>query len=229
MKQKTPDLNELHQDGGYGSQANDETCEKLGIQVIQTAVKGIQSEVSIEIEQISDECYQVRCPLQTRDSARTRSRFKAAFDLTICEHCPHQAVCPAIIMKNSRVLYFSHADFLTKKRQSAIRKIPRELRFLRNNVEATMREFTCKMPQKKLRVRGAFKTAIFAWSVAISVNFGRIYRYFMVNPDELKRLFCDFWFFLSQIFKKRFSFLNFGKRIFKNQLQHDLLSHFAFS
>jgi hypothetical protein len=56
-------------------------------------------------------------------------------------------------MKNKRVFYFAHADYLNKKRQSAIRKIPKERRFLRNNVEATIREFTCKMPQKKLRVR----------------------------------------------------------------------------
>lgn len=211
MKQKTPDLEELHHDGGYGSQANDKTCEQLGIQVIQTAVKGVQSEVPIEIEQISEECYQVRCPLQTREAVPTRTRFKAEFNLTVCEHCPHQAICPAIIMKNSRVLYFSHADFLTKKRQSAIRKIPKERRFLRNNVEATMREFTCKMPQKKLRVRGAFKTAIFAWSVAISVNFGRIYRYFIANPDELKRIFGDFGVFLSKILKERFLISNFFK------------------
>lgn len=214
MKQKTPELDELHQDGGYGSQANDETCEELGIQVIQTAVKGTQAAIQIEIDQVSDDCYQVHCPFQSAKSSPTRTRYKANFDLAVCQQCPHQSVCPAIEMKNNRVLYFSHADFLNKKRQSAIRKIPKERRYLRNNVEATMREFTCKMPQKKLRVRAAFKAAVFAYSVAISVNFGRIYRYYIANPDELKRLFCGVYNFLAKIFKEQFLFLNFKKRVY---------------
>jgi hypothetical protein len=68
MKTKTPELNELHHDGGYGSTANDEICDELGIQVIQTAVKGIQAEVPIEIEAVSENGYQVRYPAQTAES-----------------------------------------------------------------------------------------------------------------------------------------------------------------
>ena len=223
MKQKTPELDELHQDGGYGSQTNDETCEQLGIQVIQTAVRGTQSVVQIEIDQVSDDSYQVHCPLQTAESSQTRTRYKADFDLSVCQQCPHRTACPTIAMKNNRVLYFSHADFLNKKRQSAIRKIPKERRHLRNNVESTMREFTCKMPQKKLRVRGAFKTAVFAYSVAISVNFGRIYRYYMANPHELKCLFNNFCFLLVKILKERFSFFNYQKQIYKTHTKQPYL------
>jgi hypothetical protein len=55
---------------------------------------------------------------------------------------------------------------------------------LRNNIEATVNEFVCRMPKGKLKVRGAFKTEVFAFAVAISYNFGRIYRY-ITNDIEL--------------------------------------------
>ena len=37
-----------------------------------------------------------------------------------------------------------------------------------------MKEFTCKMPGGKLKVRGAFKTSIFAYSMGISINFALV-------------------------------------------------------
>jgi hypothetical protein len=37
LKEKTPDLKELHTDGGYGSEDNDRKFEELGITHIQTA------------------------------------------------------------------------------------------------------------------------------------------------------------------------------------------------
>ena len=48
---------------------------------------------------------------------------------------------------------------------------------LRVNVEATVCEFKRKMNNGKLKVRGLFKTQIFAYTVGIVVNFGMIYRY----------------------------------------------------
>jgi len=40
IKAKTPDLNELHTDGAYGSEANDKKMEELQITHVQTAVRG---------------------------------------------------------------------------------------------------------------------------------------------------------------------------------------------
>jgi len=66
----------------------------------------------------------------------------------------------------------------------SIQKIPRERRSLRTNVEATVSEFTRKMNNRKLKVRGRFKATIFAFAVGISVNFGRIYRYLKAKEVE---------------------------------------------
>ena len=189
IKQKTPDLAELHFDGAYGSSANDQKFEEYGITPIQTAVRGKQAAVPIEIEQVSNNEYIVSCPQQKVNSQSTRKRYKAEFDLNCCHQCLYSNQCPAITMKKCKVFYFTHQDYVAKKRQNQINNIPIERRKLRSNVEATVNEFVCKIPGKKLKVRGAFKTAVFAYSVAMSINFGRIYRYVMDNPDCFDYLF----------------------------------------
>lgn len=163
IKHKITDLNELHFDGGFGSSANDEKFNRYDITPLQTAVRGRQAAVTIEIEQVSDDAYQVSWPQR------------------------HQ--CPAITMEKYKVFYFSHEDYLARRRQHRIHEISSERRTLRNNVEATVHEFVCKMPRKKLKVRGAFKAAVFAYSVAMAINFGGIYRLWLADPDYFRALF----------------------------------------
>jgi len=84
LKEKTPDLKELHTDGGYGSEDNDKKFEELGIIHIQTAVRGWKSKVEMKIEETEGE-YEVSCPLQKVKSEKTRIRYKACFDKGVCE------------------------------------------------------------------------------------------------------------------------------------------------
>ena len=188
IKLKTPDLDELHFDAAFVSSDNDEKFEEHSIAPIQTAIKSRQATVSNNEQERENE-YSASCSLQTVKSQQTRKRLKAQFDLSICQGCSHKSQCPAIAMKKYKVFYFTHEDYLIRKRQNRINEIPFERRKLRNNVEATVNEFTCKIPRKKLKVRGAFKTAVFAYSAAISINFGRNYRYILNNPDNFKRFF----------------------------------------
>jgi hypothetical protein len=192
MKQKTPDLDEYHTDGGYGSEANDKKSEELEISHVQTAVKGREAKVEIKIEKVGDKKYMVSCPLQTVDSTRTKKRHKVLFDSTVCEDCPLKNDCPAQKRKkkNNRVFYFTHDDYLRKKRQQNIETIPEDRRKLRPNAEATVREFNRDMPNKKLKVRGEFKTRRFAFARAIGINFGRIFRYITnkFNPKTFSSL-----------------------------------------
>ncbi|UCE08622.1 MAG: transposase, partial [bacterium] len=214
VKQKTPDLDELHFDGGYGSSDNDEKFAEYGITPIQTAVRGRQAAVTIEIEQVSDDEYKVSCRQQTVTSQPTRNRHKAEFDLKTCHQCPHRNQCSAINMKKYSVFYFSREDYLARRRQNRIHEIPKERRTLRNNVEATVKEFVCKMPRKKLKVRGAFKAEVFAYSMAISVNFGRIYRLILDDPEYFKA----FFFFIFKIANERVNFMRFLYRLWILQL-----------
>jgi hypothetical protein len=186
IKTKCSDLNELHTDGAYGSSDNDKKMNEHSINHIQTAVRGRTAEVAIEIKSIDSEHYEVSCPQQTVQSEKTRTRFKACFDLTKCADCEHAQQCPAIIQNNHRVFYFTDEMSQMQKRVHAIELLPYERRKLRPNIEATMKEFTKAFNHKgKLRIRGKFKTMLFAFAMSIGINFGRIFRHLVENPQLL--------------------------------------------
>jgi len=181
IKDKTPDLEELHTDGGYGSEDNDIKMEKLGVTQITTAIRGKQSEIELKIEKISQEpeIYTVECPHQKRTSTPTKQRHKVRFETQRCESCPLKDNCRIFRAKGR--YYFKHGDHLKSKRNNNINTLPKERRKLRPNVEATMKEFKSKTNGGKVKVRGLFKTSLFAYALGVSINFGRIYRYLIDN------------------------------------------------
>ena len=189
LKKKTPDLNELHSDGAYGSEENDKKMEEFKITHVQTAVRGRAAGVSMKIEEIPDGEYLVSCPHQQVKSETTKKGHKACFNLMICKKCPLIKKCCTTKQKRGRVYYFDRSDYLLHKRIANIKNIPPERRKLRPNIEATVKEFTCGFNHKgKLKVRGGFKTMLYACSVAIAINFGRVWRYLIENPQD-RRLF----------------------------------------
>lgn len=175
--EKTPELNELHTDGGYGSEDNDKKLEDLKITQITTAVRGRESEIEKKIEQISQapDVYRVECPSQIATSIPTKQQYKVRFDTNICKECPLKENCQ--IFKNKGRYYFKHEDYLLGKRNSNIRNIPKERRKIRPNVEALMKEFKTRTRSGKAKVRGQFKINLFAFNTGIAINFGRIFRY----------------------------------------------------
>lgn len=180
MKEKTPDLEELHHDGGYGSQANDEKLKEHSITPIQTAIRGRESAVEIVIEQREEDSFLVSCPKQTVEAEELVSksdRYKAEFAESRCASCPLSQRCNLVKCKNGRRYYFSEKDYWRKKRARTIHDIPLKRRGLRANVEATVSEFRRKMNNHKLKVRGYFKTQVFAYATGIGINFGRISRF----------------------------------------------------
>ena len=182
LKDKTPDLEELHTDGAYGSLYNDKKMEQLEITHVQTAVRGRKAAVAMEIEERTDGQHDVRCPYQCVGSQETRTRYKACFDVEICKQCSLSGQCPTKEQSQERVYYFDRSDYLGDKRNRNIRSLPPERRKLRPNVEATVKEFTGPLNHKgKLNVRGLFKTMLYAYSTAVSINFGRVWRYISTN------------------------------------------------
>lgn len=198
IKEKTPELNEIHTDGGYGSEGNDKKLEALHVTQVTTAVRGRESEVEKTIEQTdeSPEKFTVKCPQQTVESTPTKQRHKVRFDLNICKQCPLKEKCR--IFKNKGRYYFTREDYLLSKRNHNITEIPKERRKIRPNVEATMKEFKTRAPGGKLKVRGIFKTSLFAFSVGIAINFGRIYRHIADN-ELFKTIFSTTNFFFEKI------------------------------
>ncbi len=127
----------------------------------------------------TSEGYEVSCPgNQTVPAVEGKKRFKACFDLSHCETCPFAKQCGTIEQKTNRTFYFTDADYERGVRLRNIEEIPEKRRHLRNNVEATMHEFSCKLNNHKLRVRGLNKASEYFILSAIGINFGRISRFF---------------------------------------------------
>ena len=99
------------------------------------------------------------------------------------------------------VYYFTHGDYLRNKRLIRALSLPPEKRKIRANVEATMKEFAYRMPNKKLKVRGAFKADLFAFSTGIAINFGRIFRFKTSKPPKpaikVVKVAVSFWLFVQ--------------------------------
>jgi hypothetical protein len=206
LAEKTPEIEEIHSDAAYGSSENDKKLEELGITSVQTAIRGPEAAVEINIEEIGENQYRISCPNQTVISAPAKKRNKAEFEKEKCKACPFLDDCSTIEQKECRAYYFTREDYLKKKRFRSIDNIPVERRSLRNNVEATISEFSRKLQNKKLKVRGFFKATIFAFTMAISINFGRIFRY-MMNMTDPNLIGGQFVGFSSHYVKEQSIFL----------------------
>jgi len=185
MKQATPDLEELHQDGGFGSQDVDAKAAEHEITLIQTAVKGRKPQVPMEIEGSGQEGYTVNCPNPEHKPVKARKvkrNFRADFDLKKCEICPFKDQCPTKTGRRNRkgiaIFRFSPQDVLRKKRHKAIQKIPKERQTLRSGVESLMRLMhRGEKNTGKLKVRGRFNFELYAFAMGVVINFERIFRY----------------------------------------------------
>ena len=223
LHEKTPDLEELHHDGAYGSEANDILCALLEIDQVQTAIRGRKPDgVPIEITRLETGEYCVSCPIQSATVEQTKKKWKAEFPLAVCAGCALASTCQLEKHIECRVYYFSEEDYLRKRRFTNIERVPEARRTLRANVEATMNEFVCKTKNGKLRVRGAFRAMVFAFSTAVAINFGRIYRYIRSNKRDLAQSF-SLQSILRRIFLVRW---NDPTKIHR---EHTTLHHFSFA
>jgi hypothetical protein len=119
--------------------------------------------------------------------------------MEICKRCPSSQQCPTKEQNKQRVYYFDRSDYLRGKRNRNIELLPPERRKLRPNVEATVKQFTKPFNHNgKLRVRGLFKTMIYAYSMVVSINFGRVWRYIAENSDLFAPL-RSIWVFLIRL------------------------------
>lgn len=191
-------IDELFVDGAYGSEDTDEVLDDLEIDMVQTGIRGRPSDVEISIGPTGDGSYEVSCPNQTVESEPTRTRYKAVFDSEVCSGCPLAEDCPTQQQKQGRVYYFDESDAQRSQRLNRLEQMPEKKQTLRNNVEATVKEFTRGMNHNgKLRTRGQFKTKLYVLCTALGINVERIHRHLKGDEDTdgvmeaLKGIFDD--------------------------------------
>jgi hypothetical protein len=179
MKEKTPDLAELHTDATYGSEDNDLREAELGIAQVQTAIRGHVSPAPMRIGRNEDGGFQILCSGgHTVQGQTTKTRFKAVFPAAACAGCPFADTCPAqALARGGRSYYFTEETILRQERHRRLQELPEERWTLRANVEATMRQFNAPCRNGKLRTRGLHAASRYGFLRAVGINFGRIYRY----------------------------------------------------
>lgn len=179
MKEKTPDLAELHTDATYASEDNDLREAELGIAHVQTAIRGHVSPAPMRIDRNEGGGFQIRCFADhVVQNSATKTRFKATFPAAACAGCPFADTCPAqALARGGRSYYFTEETVLRQARHRRLQELPEKRRTLRANVEATMRQFNAPCRNGKLRTRGLHAAGRYGFLRAVGINFGRIYRH----------------------------------------------------
>ena len=177
IKQKTPELAEMHTDGGYGGSKLDPAMAGHRVLHVETGTKMGRARVNMVYEQ-TEAGYRVSCPSQTVAAERTPKHWKAVFSADVCGRCPHSEVCPAKQHKAQRTFYFKESWAKSFIRSRNVEKIPEDRRTLRANVEATVKQFCgCFNHKGKLRIRGLARVRLQMLAAAMAINFGRIFRW----------------------------------------------------
>lgn len=171
-------------DGAYGSEAGDEICEELGIDHIQSGIRGRKPDE--EKLHLSDFTFytqadneMVTCPNSKQaevKTGRTEDRRIAHFEPKACQGCPLLEKCPTKHRKRDggRTLHFTRADQRKAQRRQQCDAYLESGKNPRAAVEGTMRQFKHYLPYGKLPVRGKYRVAQYVLATAIMINFSRI-------------------------------------------------------
>ena len=184
--QERLDMQELNTDGGYNSRATAQLARELGIDHVQTAIRGHPGRGlgldAFEIETKPDDLPNaITCPQGQRVSvvAAKPKRYLAHFDAKQCETCPRRESCPTRPRKRKpvRALYFNQHEQEIARRRRRIRHDRQQGRNLRAAVESTVAAIKRPFRQGKVPVRGLRRVAAMMIASASMVNIRRIHRY----------------------------------------------------
>jgi len=197
LKERTG-VEQMNTDGGYNSPDVDKTTRELGVEQVQSAIRGRKpSEEKLGLEDFDWELdadgkpQTVTCPNGQQAEVRAgrkEHRYRAAFDAAGCESCSFCDSCPTLPLKRTpeRVLRFSQQNVevaLRRQRTADVRAIGQNLRAA---VEATVRSIKHPFGNGKVPVRGQPRVSIVMLGSAAMSNVRRIHRY-LVGLEEAKR------------------------------------------
>jgi hypothetical protein len=174
----------LYTDGGYNSAAADEKLAELGVEQVQTGIRGSRP------RQLGRDAFEwelddqqrplaVTCPEHQRvdvEQGRKSHTFLARFDGEVCAGCPLEKYCPAkkVGRKRQHVLRFTHRQVQSALRQQRSRAQQRTGSNPRAAVEATMWSLKSTMRRQRAPYRGRERVAMFMVSSAAMINIRRL-------------------------------------------------------
>ncbi len=204
LDEALPDLKErtgveqMNTDGGYNSPDVDQTMRGLGVEQVQSAIRGRKpSEEKLGLEDFGWELnadgkpQTATCPngqLAEVTAGRKEHRYRAAFDAGDCKSCSFCDSCPTLSLKCTpeRVRRFSQQDVEVALRRQRTADARASGQNLRAAVEATVRSIKHPFGNGKVPVRGQPRVSIVMLGSAAMSNLRRIHRY-LVEQEEAKR------------------------------------------
>jgi hypothetical protein len=203
LNEALPDLKErtaveqMNTDGGYNSPDVDKRMRELGVEQVQSAIRGRKpSEEKLGREDLRWELdadgtpQTVTCPNGQQaevTAGRKDDRCRAAFDAAVCESCSFHDSCLTQLLKRTpeRVLWFSHQDVEVALRRQRTADMRASGQNLRVAVEAIVRSIKHPFGNDKVPVRGQDRVSMVMLGSAAMSNVRRIHRY-LVGLEEAK-------------------------------------------
>lgn len=186
---KRTQVEELHTDGGYGSEAVDDLVSKMEIDLVQTAIKGAKPDpATLGLDDFEwgnsaqGNPVSVTCPNGAQAqviAGRGQDRCLAYFSLEDCEGCPFAGQCPAEPLKRrpKRALRFSKHQHQVAHRRQLAAQARSGGGNLRAAVESSVRSLKHPFRNGKVPVRGQSRVRMVLIASAAMTNVRRICRY----------------------------------------------------
>ncbi|MBT4513277.1 MAG: hypothetical protein HOC20_13845 [Chloroflexi bacterium] len=187
IKERTG-VTEMITDANYTGEDSERVCKEEKVAIIPTEVKGRkESEDKLSLTEFRFDgnsvvsCPEGHSPYEQIDKPED-GRHIAHFATQVCGNCPCIKECPVRGGKRFYSLPFTDRQvLLAQRRQQLSKEEYRRKCRLRPAIEGTISQFKRKMHNGKLRVRGLARVRNSIILMAIGINFGRIWTYFMEN------------------------------------------------
>ena len=236
LKERT-NLDEMHVDGGYGSEDVDHTLADLEVDLVQTAIRGAKPDPeSLGLEEFqwdvkaNGQLQMVTCPQEMQVpviAGRTKDRFLAYFSTADCGTCPFSDKCPTKPLKRrpKHVLRFSKQQANVAQRRQLAAQARASGQNLRAAVEATVRSVKHPFRNGKVPVRGQPRVSMLVIGSAAMSNVRRIWRHLSAKKTQESQELAQASPSENPVFLLWFRLLHFFRLFFAHQRQPCVFEH----
>jgi len=185
-------VDEMVVDANYTGEDSERVCKEQGVSIIPTEVKGrkvLPDELSLTDFRFDGNavisCPEGHFPIEQIHKPKGGHHI-ARFATEQCSNCPRLENCPVRRRKRFYSLLFNDRQaLLAQRRQQLSKEDYRRKCRMRPAIEGTISQFKQKLHNGKLRVRGMGKVRNSVILMAIGINFGRLWAYFLGdNPGS---------------------------------------------
>ena len=182
-------VEEMVVDANYTGEDSEKVCKEQGVAIIPTEVKGrkVSQEDELSLTDFRFDgnsitsCPEGHPPIEQIHKPE-HGRHIARFATEQCSSCPRVRRCPVRCRKRFYSLLFNDRQaLLAQRRQQLSKEEYRRRCRLRPAIEGTISQFKRNLHNGKLRVRGSGKVRNCVILMAIGINFGRLWAYFLEN------------------------------------------------